>query len=259
MLAILLRKLPSFTRPQPSKSSHLSAAQLSCLAHIPPQPRTGHKEAVGRVNHSSCTETGKLRHISKVFMAGAWKPGLKGMAEVCSCLYALRAAPFSRVAETTSWLLEVFSLTLLSRCKGLGPFLQTASLCKKICSPTGPLFPFPKDQLPQGKWGDLVPGLPIVVNPVLLPQPELCLQLSPFHLPLWGSQAICDPDSLGLEQILLPSATRKSSLLLEDCHRGGGSQLDHVWGPWPGQQEVWPLTKALKTSLAGEVLASHCP
>lgn len=124
---------------------------------------------------------------------------------------ALPQAAILRVAKTTSYFWRFFSLHCSLAAKGAWTISANSQLVQEDAHLLASFFPFPKDQLPQGKWGDLVPWSTHSSCPVLPAPRELCLQLSPFHLPLWGSQAICDPDSLGLNRSSLPSATRKSS------------------------------------------------
>lgn len=142
MLAILLRKLPNFLPPPTlAELPPMSAAQLSCLAHIPPT-------ASGLGTRGSrglwlCTET-RETVLSPRSCGWSLEAGPRNQPEVAAAA-ALPQAAILRVAETTSYFWG-FSLSTALAAKGrLGPFLtQTRPACARRCSPTGFFFSFPK-------------------------------------------------------------------------------------------------------------------
>ena len=90
------------------------------------------------------------------------------------------------MAETTSYFWRFFSLHRSLAAEGAWTISANSQPVQEDAHLLASFFPFPEDQLPQGKWGDLVPSSPHSSCPVLPAPRELCLQLSPFYLALWG-------------------------------------------------------------------------
>lgn len=86
LLLLNFQPIPGESSPTPptptlAESSHLSAAQLSCLLTAPQGLGTGHKEAVGRVCGCAHKQGETEAHLQGL-VAGAREPGLENQPEI---------------------------------------------------------------------------------------------------------------------------------------------------------------------------------